>query len=410
LITDLQDLQQSASRCVLLYSGGLDSSYFLTWAIERGLSIVALKVDVGGSGPGQRASDELAGHLGITIDEIDATAEFATDFIGPAIRANGLHQGIYPISSSLSRPLLAKLAVQTATAVGADCVVHTAEIHQNSFARFNTSLRALAPDLLIAAPFLEDHRSRQHKLDALAELADAEREIYSIDANLWARVIENGELDDVRTTVPDHVFTWTVNPAEAPRETTYVTLRFEEGIPVGLDDDRLPLAETVTRLNLAAGRYGIGRFNGVEGTRFGLKNHEVREAPAAAVILGAHRHLEQLVLTDRELRMKALVDHEWIELAVLGGWYTGHHIALDAYESTISKFVVGEVTVALRPGCASVTAVDSPNGLQEYGNPVSIVGAGGLNLARAFELDTVDLTVRGDSLVSLRKETYDKYH
>ncbi|PWW60405.1 argininosuccinate synthase domain-containing protein [Actinokineospora spheciospongiae] len=393
LVSSLAGLERVAGKCVLLYSGGLDSSYFMWWAAQRGIDLVALSVRLGA--PDDPDADGLAAlpdELGHPLRVVDATEAFVEEHVRPAIRANCLYQGIFPVSSTLSRPLMARIAVDLAREVGADCVVHTAEFHQNSCARFNNSIRALAPELVVGNPLLEERISRPEKLRALAG-AVGERGIHSVDANIWARVIENGELDSVANRVPEHVFAWTRGPGRSTREPEELVLGFTGGVPTSLDGRALPLRDLLTELNARAGGFGIGRFNGVEDTRYGHKNHEVREAPAAAVVLAAHRHLEQVVLTGTELRVKAALDHEWTDLVVAGGWYSTLRAALDRFQERISLPVHGEVGVVLAPGSAYVSWVDSPAALGGVADGVDDL-SGGLSFARAFDLGTAELTSR----------------
>jgi len=359
LVTRLEDLVDSG-RCLIFASGGLDSTYGMKWAAEHGVDLVALHVDVGGdSGAAVAAAADC---VGIELLRVDARDRFARDFVAPAIRAGGLYQGVFPISASLSRPLMAQVAVDVARQIGAQTIIHTAEPHQNSFNRFNVSIALLGPELRIASPFLDSRLDRQAKRAALEQqgLRLAEP-VHSVDTNLWCRVIENGSLDDSTSRVPESVFTWSRMTEPGTEQT--VRLRFSQGVPVSLDARPLPLSHLVHELNGLAGAHGIGRFDGFEGTPWTAKNREVREAPAAAVILAAFRRLCQVTLTDDELELLDMCAARWIRAAVAGHWFTTVMQTLGGAVERLTRAVTGDVTVVLRSGGAFVSAVHPTHSL-----------------------------------------------
>jgi argininosuccinate synthase len=361
LLPKFDSLKRNASKGVLLYSGGLDSSYFLAWAMENNFDVTPLYVHLNDGAPDLQRIAALPRHLGMELRVFDGVDRFADEFVVAGIRANCWHQGVYPVSSSLSRPLMAAAAVDLAREIGADCVIHTAGAHQNSCARFNNSLASLGPDLLIGNPYLGDPVSREQKLDRLRDLPGASRRhLFSVDENIWARVVESGALDSTEPGVPEEVFVRTVPGERAPSEPAQVVLSFEHGVPSALDGEKLSLRDILQTLNDLGGRYGVGRFNGAEGTASGLKSHEVREAPGATAILAAHRHLEQLVLTDQEIGVKMTLDQQWTQLVVLGGWYTLLRQGLDSFMETMSMPVSGEVGLLYRAGGVFVNSLSSP--------------------------------------------------
>jgi argininosuccinate synthase len=266
---------------------------------------------------------------------------------------------------------MAQVAIDIARQVGAQTIVHTAEPHQNSFNRFNVSIALLAPELRIASPFLDSRVAREAKRAAIerngVRLAEP---VHSVDANLWCRVIENGSLDDSTSRVPESVFTWSrmTNPGD---EQT-VRLRFSQGLPVALDGRSLSLAELVHELNGLAGAHGIGRFDGFEGTPWTAKNREVREAPAAAVILAAVRSLRQVALTDDEVELLDSCAARWIRAAVAGHWFTTVTQTLGAAIERLTRAVSGDVTVVLRSGAAFVSAVHPTHSLALDRYPIDL--------------------------------------
>jgi argininosuccinate synthase len=359
MIDNLDEFRREVRSCVVLYSGGLDSSWFLHWCRENGVRAYAVYVHLE-DGPQDPAVEQRARQLGATPLSFDRVDVFLGDYVAPAIRAGGLYQNAFPVCSSLSRPLMAEVAVRAAASVGTNCVVHTTTFEQNSAARFNNSIRVLAPDVIVANPLVQHPVAREEKRRQLEALGVSVREgIYSIDENIWGRVIECGELDDPANEVPPHVWRITTHPYDAPRRPTKLALRFEAGVPVAVDGERMPLTRLVSLLNEVGGRYGVGRYNSLEDTFLGIKNHEVRESPGAHSILAAHAALERGTLTQRELRVKGQADSEWVELAVNGGWHTPLREALDALITSLSRVVNGEVVLEFQPGAAFVSALRS---------------------------------------------------
>jgi len=363
LIDNLDELGAAVGSCLILYSGGLDSSWFLLWAREHGLRAVAVHVHLGGGEPSAEVA-ERAARLGADYRTFDLTGFFAEHYVAPAVRANALYQGAFPVCSSLSRPLMAEVALKVARDESIGCVVHTTTYVQNSAARFNNSLRALSPELLIANPFIHQPVRREEQRRQLAAAGvEVRAGIYSVDENIWGRVIECGELDDPANRVPAHIWQWTAEQVRAPSTPTFVTLGFERGVPVALDGRPLPLDQLIIALNELGGVYGVGRYNGLEDTPFGVKNHEVREAPAATSILAAHAALERAVLTQREIRVKSAADAEWTELITNGFWHSPLREATGELISSLSRFVTGEVVLEYRPGGVFVSAVSAPHAL-----------------------------------------------
>jgi argininosuccinate synthase len=395
LIDNLPELRHAVEDCVVLYSGGLDSSWFLLWARQNGIRATALYVHLGGCEPPAEVAAR-ATKLGADYRVLTLTEVFALNFIAPAIRAGALYQGAYPVCSSLSRPLMAEAAVGVARSKTLNCIVHTTTFMQNSAARFNHALRALAPNIIIANPLIREPIGREDKRRQLATAGIQVRDdIYSIDENIWGRVIECGELDQPANNVPSHIWTLTGDEQPTAVETRSVTLKFEQGLPVGLDGQLLPLAEIIIQLNELGGAYGIGRYNGLEDTPLGLKNHEVREAPAAAIILAAHAALERATLTQREVRVKAAADLEWTDLITNGSWHSPLREALGALISSLSRFVSGEVVVEFSANRAFVSAVRSAQTLDFWN-----AGQGAEDLYASFsyreyfELATIPLRLR----------------
>jgi argininosuccinate synthase len=365
-ITTLAELsEQSPKHLVLLYSGGVDGSFLLQWLRQRDVAVTALNVRLDTeSDTYSHLPADLAEKFGADFREIDAIAEFFAEFVPPAIHADAYYQGQFPVGSTLTRPLMARLAVVLARELEADAIAHTATYMQNSALRLSGSIAALAPDLRIAAPFLGSDLPREEKLRRLgAAGVEFNTGVHSIDANPWSRVIECGSLENPENILDESVFTWTVGPAERPAEAVEIDLGFECGLPTGLDGEPLGLSAIVLRLNKLAGRHGIGRFSGLEDTPFGVKNHEVRESPAAAVITSAHRALGNAVYGAREHSLRAFLSTEWTSAAVRGAWFTDVTQAVARCIAELDLPLTGTVRLRLHQGAVTVLRLSSPNGL-----------------------------------------------
>jgi argininosuccinate synthase len=367
-ITTLDELLARPPRhIVLLYSGGVDSSYLLQRLSERSIAVTALNVLVGkrsDAGPTEASPGETAEKFGARYREVDATDGFFGEFVPAAIHADAYYQGQFPVGSTLTRPLMARVAVAVAAGLGCDAVGHTATYMQNSAARLGRSVAALNPALDLVVPFLGSNISREEKLASLRGAGiDFVTGVHSIDTNPWSRVIENGSLESPENLLDESVFTLTRHLRDCDPAPSEITLTFLDGLPVELDDRACTLAELVTRLNTLAGSRGVGRFSGLEDTPFGVKNHEIRESPAAAVITAAHRALANAVYGPREHAVRASLATEWTTLAVQGGWFSHLGTALRQCLAELDRPVTGSVHLRLHCGTTTVLRLHTPNGL-----------------------------------------------
>lgn len=362
-VTTLDGLRESPPHhLLLLYSGGVDGTFLLHRLRELDIRVTALSVGIG-SGERETAV-ESATRLGARAHHVDATAEFFAEFVPAAIHADAYYQGQFPVGSTLSRPLMARTAVRAARSLGCDAIAHSATYMQNSALRLTGSMAALAPDLDLVAPFLGSDVPRAEKL---ARLRDAGLEfpagVHSVDVNPWARVIENDTLESPENTLAESVFTLTRDVADCPAEGTELDLGFEAGLPVSVDGGRSGLGALVEHLNAVAGAHGVGRFSGLEDTPFGVKNHEVRESPAAAVITAAHRALANAVLGSREHDVRASLAVEWTTTVVHGGWFGHLAQSLAQCLAALDRVVSGTVRLRLCRGTVTVLRLASANGL-----------------------------------------------
>ncbi len=369
-----------AEKVVLAYSGGLDTSVIIRWLMqERGLDVIALTIDLG-SQPRLPEIQQRALKIGAKKAlVVDARRDFIKYFVWPALKADAMYQGQYPLATALGRPLIAKLLVDAAREEGATLVAHGCTGKGNDQVRFDVSVGALAPDLTVIAPVREwDMRTRDD------EIAYAERQQipitvtkaspYSTDENLWGRSIESGVLEDPWAEPPEEVYLWTKAPNATPAEAAYVEITFESGEPVALDGKSIDAVELVQTLNLLAGEHGVGRIDHVEDRLVGIKSREIYEAPAATVLLQAHRALEQMTLSKDQLRFKERLIQEYAELVYNGLWFTAHHQDMAAYVASTQRHVSGTVRVKLERGKSSVVGRESSKSLYKLNLATYSVG------------------------------------
>src|SRR5258708_4468919 len=354
-----------ANTVILAYSGGLDTSVAIRWLKEPyGLDTITLTVDVGNERdiPAIAARARQIG--AVKALTVDARRDFLEYFVWPALQANAVYEGAYPLATAIARPLIAKLLVDTARQEDAVAVAHGCTGKGNDQVRFDVSIMALAPDLKIIAPVREWRMTRdaeieyahQHGIPIVATAANP----YSVDANLWGRSIECGLLGDPWAAPPADVWEWTAEPASAPTEPTEIIIAFEGGVPVALDGATLDPVTLVQHLNQLAGAQGIGRIDHVENRLVGIKSREVYEAPAAVTLLTAHQALESLTLSREQARVKGLFADEYARCIYNGLWYTALHADLMAFVRSSQQLVRGEVRPQLGRGPGSVDARRSP--------------------------------------------------
>ncbi len=359
----------SRKRVVLAYSGGLDTSVAIRWLQDREFDVIALTVDVGQPGD-LRGVKEKAQRLGAKAYVIDARREFAEQFVLPALEANAMYEGQYPLSTALARPLIGKHLVAVAQNEGASFIAHGCTGKGNDQVRFDLCTTALAPELQVIAPAREWGMTREQEIAYAEErgipVPVANGSPYSTDENLWGRSIECGVLEDPRIEPPEEVFGWTTSPSEAPNEPAYVTIRFESGKPVALDGHPADFVFLIATINELAGRHGVGRIDHVESRVVGIKSREVYECPAATVLVKAHQALEALVLPRDLLEFQRIASSRYATLVYDGLWFTPLRESLDAFIASTQERVTGEVSVKLFKGSATVVGRTSPHSLYDH--------------------------------------------
>ena len=361
-----------SDKVVLAYSGGLDTSVAIKWIKEKyNLDVIALTVDVGNerdfSAIRQKALDVGA----IKALVVDTKDSYVSEYVFPALQADALYEGEYPLATALARPLMAKLLVATAQEEGASTVAHGCTGKGNDQVRFEVSINALAPGLKIIAPAREWGMTREQTIDYAQRygipVPVTAASPYSIDENLWGRSIECGVLEDPWVEAPEEVFTWTRSVGEAPGKPEYVEIGWEKGVPVTINGQKLDGVSLIQRLNELAGRHGVGRIDHLENRLVGIKSREIYEAPAATVLLQAHQALEAMTLSKSQLRFKQKVAQEYADLIYNGLWFTALHQDLAAYVKSSQRFVTGIVRLKLFKGSCTVVGRKSPFSLYNYG-------------------------------------------
>jgi argininosuccinate lyase/argininosuccinate synthase len=356
-------------KVALAYSGGLDTSVAARWLREeRGLDVVAVAVDVGQ----ELDRDSLharAAAAGAELFVVDALDEFVTGYCWPALQANALYEGKYPLVSALARPLIAARVAEVARNAGAEAVAHGCTGKGNDQVRFETTFAAVAPGLRVIAPVREAALSRDEARARAAAWSipiTDEAKVYSVDENLWGRTVECGPLEDPWDEPPADAFALTADPLHAPEQPDEIVLAFEHGLPVALDGRSLDPAELIQRLTAIGGRHGFGRVDMIENRLVGIKSRELYEVPGALALIQAHRDLEDLTLERDLAHEKAGVERRWAELAYYGQWHGPLHASLRDFVASTQASVTGEVRLRFHKGSCRVVGRRSPNGLYDH--------------------------------------------
>ena len=359
-------------KIVLAYSGGLDTSASIRWIQEKyDADVITLTVDVG-QGDDLKLVEEKAKTIGASKHyTFDSRKEFVGEYVFRAIKANALYEGKYPLSSALSRPLIASKLVEVAKKEKAVGVAHGCTGKGNDQVRFDVTVKSLAPALKIIAPVREWNLTRPEELEYLRKhnitLPFEVSKTYSIDQNLWGRSIEGNVLENPDHEPPEDAFIWTVSAEKASDRPEYVTVGFSGGIPVTLNGEELEPVALIEELNKIAGRNGVGRIDHMEDRLVGIKSREVYECPAATVILEAHKDLEKAVLTRHELLYKQGVEEQWSLLVYTGLWMEPLREDLEAFINKTQERVTGKVKVKLYKGGLRVVGRSSPMSLYDLG-------------------------------------------
>lgn len=359
------------NKVVLAYSGGLDTSIILKWLqVTYGCEVVTFTADLG-QGEELEPARKKAELLGIKEIYIEDLREaFVRDYVFPMFRANAVYEGVYLLGTSIARPLIAKRQIEIAREVGADAVCHGATGKGNDQVRFELGYYALEPNIKVIAPWREWDLSSRTKLIEFAEQhqipipKDKRGEApFSVDANLLHTSSEGKALEDPWADAEEHVYSRTDSPITAPDEPEYITVRFEKGDPVAVNDVEMSPATLLTALNDLGRVHGIGRLDLLENRFVGMKSRGIYETPGGTILLAAHRGIEQATLDRGAMHLKDEIMPKYAELIYNGFWFAPEREMLQALIDKSQDFVDGEVRLMLFKGGVHVVGRRSPNSL-----------------------------------------------
>jgi len=360
-------------KVVLAYSGGLDTSIILKWLqTEFGCEVVTFTADLG-QGEELEPARAKALKMGIKPENIfieDLREDFVRDYVFPMFRANAVYEGVYLLGTSIARPLIAKRQIEIAQAVGADAVCHGATGKGNDQVRFELGYYALQPDIRVIAPWRDWNFKGRADLIAFAEehgipvAPDKRGEApFSVDANLLHTSSEGKALEDPAVETPDFVYQRTVSPEEAPDTPEYITIQFEKGDPVAINNEAMSPATLLTKLNELGGKHGIGRLDLLENRFVGMKSRGMYETPGGTILLTAHRGIEQAALDKGAAHLKDELMPKYAELIYNGFWWSPEREMLQAAIDASQRYVTGEVRLKLYKGNTILVGRSSPYSL-----------------------------------------------
>ncbi len=355
-------------KIVLAYSGGLDTSIIIPWLHENypGCEVIAVSGNVGQAdeleGLEEKAIKTGASKLYIE----DLREDFIVNYIWPTLKAGAKYEDTYLLGTAFARPCIAKRIVEIAKAEGADAICHGCTGKGNDQVRFELTIKAFAPEMEIIAPWrIWDIKSREEEID-YAEAHNIPLKIsretnYSKDKNIWHLSHEGLDLEDpANEPMYDKILELGVDPIAAPDVPTYVTVGFEQGIPVSVDGEKLSPVAIVEKLNKLGGENGIGLLDIVENRLVGMKSRGVYETPGGSILYRAHEALETITLDRDTVHMKQMLAGQFADLVYFGKWFTPLREALSAFVDKTQENVTGEVKLKLYKGNMILASVTSP--------------------------------------------------
>jgi len=355
-------------KIVLAYSGGLDTSVAISWLKDKKYDVIAVCINVGEQGKDLDFIQDKALKMGaIESITIDAREEFARDYVMVALQGHALYEGTYPLVSALSRPLISKKLVEIAQEKGATAIAHGCTGKGNDQVRFEVAIKALAPDMEIEAPIRDWHWSREEEIEYAKEhnvpIPINLDSPYSIDQNLWGRANEAGVLEDPWESAPEDAFDLTAPLDKTPDEPDVITIEFKKGIPVALNDIKMSAAELIQEVEKIAGKHGIGRIDHIENRLVGIKSREIYEAPAAAVLIHAHKDLEDLTFERDLAHFKPIIEQKLADTIYNALWFSPLMDAMKSFLSSTQEVVNGTVRLKLFKGNVITQGRKSANSL-----------------------------------------------
>ena len=367
--------KEDIKKVVLAYSGGLDTSVIIPWLKEHynNCEVIAACADLGQGDELEPVHDKALKTGASKCYIMDLKEEFISDYVWPTVKAGAVYEKNYLLGTSFARPLIAKKLVEIAEKEGADAIAHGATGKGNDQVRFELSVKALAPQLAIIAPWREwELRSRDQEIDYAAAhnipIPVSHDHDYSMDRNMWHLSHEGSDLEDPWNAPKDELFIVTNIPEKAPDKPEYVELEYVEGVPVSVNGEKLSPAKLVEKLNEIGIRNAVGITDMVEDRLVGMKSRGVYENPAGAIIYYGHNDLENLCLDRATQSFKQQVSIRYSELVYDGMWFSPLREALDAFVNETQKTVTGTVRMKLYKGNIYSAGVKSPYSLysQEY--------------------------------------------
>ncbi|MCR5215959.1 MAG: argininosuccinate synthase [Lachnospiraceae bacterium] len=361
-------------KVVLAYSGGLDTTTIIPWLKETyDYDVVCCCIDVG-QGNELDGLEERAQHSGAEkLYILDVVDEFVDDYIVPTVKANAVYENKYLLGTSFARPLIAKKLVEIARKEGAVAICHGATGKGNDQVRFELSIKALAPDIKVIAPWRENETWKmQSREDEIAYCKahgidlpfSSDDNAYSRDRNLWHISHEGLELESPANEPNyDHLLVLTTRPEKAPEEGEYVTMTFEKGVPTSINGKKMKASDILRELNRLGGKHGIGIIDIVENRVVGMKSRGVYETPGGTILMEAHTQLEEIILDRDTLAYKKLVATKFADLVYEGKWFTPLREALSAFVDVTQEYVTGEVKFKLYKGNIIKAGTTSPYSL-----------------------------------------------
>lgn len=360
-------------ECILLYSGGLDTSVMLKWIQETyECDIMTLTVDMGQTADDLKAIQEKALKLGAKKAIIhDAQDEFAKTLLSMAIKANVDYQGGYTLSTPLGRIMLTKIAVKYAKQLGCLVIAHGCTGKGNDQVRIEGYITTLDPKLKTIAPVREWGMGRDEEIEYAKKhhipVIQKKNSPYSYDENMWGNTGEGGEIEMPEKIPPlEKILKWCEIPEKAPRKGESLSITFDQGVPIALNGEKKKLSTIIQECNTLGAKHSIGIVHLIEDRIVGLKVRGVYEQPGATILIAAHKKLEQLVSTREENELKIFMDTKWAYLTYAAKWYDPVMSHINAYINNHNKKVTGTVQVKLYKGIVTVEALSSPYSLFDH--------------------------------------------
>lgn len=355
---------EKKGKVVLAYSGGLDTSVAIPWLHDQGYDVVTLTMNVGQQADNLeeiKAKAYAAGAVKAYV--VDLREAFIDTFVWPALKANAVYQGVYPLNSALSRPMIAQALIWCAEKEGAVAVAHGCTGKGQDQVRIEVCCNALNPDIEVLAPVRDWGFTREEEMDYAeahnVPVPTTRKSPYSLDDNLWGRSIECGILEDPWNEPPKDAYALTSDPKEAPDEEVTVEITYEAGVPVAINGQKMGSIELIDFMNKTAGKAGYGRIDMVEDRLVGFKSREVYECPGALALMEAHKKLETITLSKDTLKTKKELEVRFAEMAYEGYWFSPLMEAVQAFMDSTQKAVNGTVRMKFYKGNGIVNGMKS---------------------------------------------------